>query len=93
MWSAQVQIVTAEAKRVIKTWDMSTYQCLQTIVVNELTLLRCFVSIPLHNRLLVARRSTRRPHRRGQIESGRPLLSGAKAPSSPTHAAQMMRQA
>jgi len=40
----------------MKTWDLGTYQCLQTIVIDGITKLNAFVSIPSHKRVLAADR-------------------------------------
>lgn len=47
------QLVSADADGFMKTWDLasSSYQCLQTISVDELLTLRAFISVPLHKRV------------------------------------------
>merc|ERR1712190_387758 len=40
----------------MRTWDLSTYQCLQIIVVDEILTLRASVSIPSHKRVFAVDR-------------------------------------
>lgn len=50
------QVVSADSEGFMKTWDLGTYQCLQTLMVEEILNLRAFVSIPSHKRVLAADR-------------------------------------
>lgn len=54
--SASNQVVSADSEGFMKTWDLGTYQCLQTLMVEEVLNLRAFVSIPSHKRVLAADR-------------------------------------
>mmetsp|Transcript_59487 Transcript_59487/g.128674 ORF Transcript_59487/g.128674 Transcript_59487/m.128674 type:complete len:1136 (+) Transcript_59487:181-3588(+) len=54
--SSAGQVVSADSAGSLKTWDLATYQCLQTIVVEDVLNLRAFVSIPSHKRVLAADR-------------------------------------
>lgn len=50
------QVVSADSEGSLKTWDLGTYQCLQTIAVNQVMTLRAFVSVTPHKRVLAADR-------------------------------------
>jgi len=50
------QVVSADSEGFMKTWDLGTYQCLQTLMIDEILNLRAFVSIPGHKRVLAADR-------------------------------------
>jgi len=50
------QIVSADAEGFVKTWDLGTYQCLQTLPVVGCIRLRAFVSVPGHKRVWCAER-------------------------------------
>eukprot|EP00928_Gymnodinium_smaydae_P028620 TRINITY_DN21784_c0_g2_i1.p1 TRINITY_DN21784_c0_g2~~TRINITY_DN21784_c0_g2_i1.p1 ORF type:complete len:941 (-),score=156.39 TRINITY_DN21784_c0_g2_i1:90-2621(-) len=54
--AASNQAISADEDGIMKTWDLSAYQCLQTIVVDQLMTLRAFVSVPLHRRVFVVDR-------------------------------------
>lgn len=54
--STSNQVVSADSEGFMKTWDLGTYQCLQTLMVDEILNLRAFVSIPSHKRVLAADR-------------------------------------
>lgn len=50
--NASNQVVSADSEGSVKTWDLGTYQCLQTIVVSGVLKLRAFLSIPGYKRIL-----------------------------------------
>mmetsp|Transcript_100313 Transcript_100313/g.284167 ORF Transcript_100313/g.284167 Transcript_100313/m.284167 type:complete len:1154 (+) Transcript_100313:239-3700(+) len=50
------QVVSADTEGFMKTWDLGTFQCLQTIIVDEILTLRAFVSIPTHKRVFAVDR-------------------------------------
>lgn len=49
--AASNQVVSADCEGSVRTWDLGTYQCLQTIVVGGLLRLRAFLSIPGYKRI------------------------------------------
>merc|ERR1712136_684944 len=51
--AASNQIVSADSEGVLKTWDLGTYQLIQSIIVDGLLSLRVFVSVPTHKRIFV----------------------------------------
>ncbi|PHJ23472.1 wd g-beta repeat-containing protein [Cystoisospora suis] len=48
------QFVSFDSEGIIKTWDLSTSACLQTLVTEELPVVRAVVALPEHNALLCA---------------------------------------
>eukprot|EP00435_Cladocopium_sp_Y103_P029384 s482_g7.t1 len=50
------QVVSADSEGFVKTWDLGTYQMIQSFVVDEITILRAFVSIPSSKRVIAVDR-------------------------------------
>lgn len=46
------QVVSADSDCSVRTWDLGTYQCLQTITVGGILTLRALVSVPMHKRII-----------------------------------------
>eukprot|EP00929_Paragymnodinium_shiwhaense_P070370 TRINITY_DN35643_c0_g1_i3.p1 TRINITY_DN35643_c0_g1~~TRINITY_DN35643_c0_g1_i3.p1 ORF type:complete len:1014 (-),score=163.95 TRINITY_DN35643_c0_g1_i3:88-3000(-) len=54
--AASNQVMSADSDGFMRTWDLGTYQCLQSIYVEEIVCLRAFISIPSHKRVMAADR-------------------------------------
>eukprot|EP00439_Symbiodinium_sp_Y106_P057704 s1575_g8.t1 len=54
--AASNQVVSADSEGFVKTWDLGTYQMIQSFYVDEVTILRAFVSIPSYKRVIVVER-------------------------------------
>lgn len=50
------QVVSADSEGFVKTWDLGTYQMIQSFVVDEIGILRAFVSIPSSKRVIAVDR-------------------------------------
>lgn len=50
------QVVSADSEGFVKTWDLGTYQMIQSFMVDEITILRAFVSIPSSKRVIAVDR-------------------------------------
>ena len=53
---SRLQVVSADSEGFVKTWDLGTYQMIQSFMVDEVTILRAFVSIPSSKRVIVVDR-------------------------------------
>lgn len=51
------QVVSADSDGYIKTWDLGTYQCLQTLFVDQVLTLRALISTPSHKRIFAVDRT------------------------------------
>lgn len=54
---ASNQVVSADSEGCVKTWDLGTYQCLQSLNAFGIVRLRIFLSVPAHKRIICGDRN------------------------------------